>query len=390
MKFSKQCRHTRPRRLPSITRALLAMLALYGASASAQYGPMPPMPMPPPMPPPSSAAGTFVMTSLVSNGAVMGTMTDVNLVNPWGLAEGPDSPVWVANNATQTATAYDSAGVLRASVSLPASSRGPADPTGIVFNSTTDFAVTNGAASAPAQFIMDGAHGTVMAWSQAVDALHAFTVYDDGAGGAVYKGLTLANNGSANLLYATDFHNGKVDVFDAQFHKVPVPGGFADPQLPAGYSPFGIQAMSLGGMPVVVVTYAQHTPQDLDDEVKGPGLGLVNLFDLNGMLLKHLVGSGMQLNAPWAAVLAPASFGSLGNMLLIGNFGDGAINAFDPNTGAFVGSLKNASGQPLAIEGLWGLQFGMDANNNPVPILYFAAGIASQTQGLFGRIDPQP
>jgi uncharacterized protein (TIGR03118 family) len=329
------------------------------------------------------------MTPLVSNGAVMGTVNDPNLINPWGLAASPDGPTWVANNATQTATAYDGAGNPQFITALPAGMRGAADATGLVFNSTQDFTLSNGSASAPATFIFDGEGGTLLAWSPNIDPMSAMITYDDGSGGAVYKGLTLATTGSANLLYATDFHNNKVDVFDGQFHKVNVPGGFADPQLPQGYAPFGIQALSLAGATVIVVTYAQHTADDPDEDVEGPGLGLVNVFDTNGTLLRHLVAPGGNLNAPWGVVRAPENFGSLSNMLLIGNFGDGVINAFDPNSGAFVDALRDASGQPIANDGLWGLRFGNGALNQPTNTLFFAAGIADEAAGLYGRIDMQ-
>jgi uncharacterized protein (TIGR03118 family) len=330
------------------------------------------------------------MTPLVSNGAVTATVTDPNLVNPWGIALAPGLPVWVANNATQTSTAYDPAGTLQITVSLPATARGPAAPTGLVFNGTADFVMSNAMASAPAQFIMAGESGALLAWSLDVDPANALIVYDDGAAGAVYKGLAIANNGSVNQLYAADFHNGKVDVFDGQFQKIAVTGGFIDPQLPEGYAPFGIQAVTLGGIPMIIVTYAQHTADNMDEEVPGPGLGIVDVFDPNGSLLRRLVSPGAQANAPWGIALAPATFGSLGNLLLVGNFGDGVINAFDPNSGAFVDTVKDASGMPIVNEGLWGLAFAVDANNQPTPTLYFAAGIASEAAGLFGRIDTPP
>jgi uncharacterized protein (TIGR03118 family) len=376
----------RRRRTCYATATLFLLMLGISSVASGQYPPDPPMPPPPPPPGPSSA---FLMTSIVSNGSVEGTIADPNLINPWGVAAAPGGPIWVANNATQTATAYDGAGARQIVVNLPADARGPAGATGLVFNSTADFVISNGTASAPAQFIFNGEAGALLAWSLGIDPANAMTVYADGAGGAVYKGLAIASNGAANLLYATDFHNGKVDVFDAQFHKITVPGGFADPRLPPGYAPFGIQAVPLNGTTVIVVTYAQHTPENPDEDVQGPGLGLVNIFDVNGALLRNLVGVGMQLNAPWGVALAPASFGSLANMLLIGNFGDGAIVAYDPNSGAFVDMLKNASGQPIVIDGLWGMTFGNDSNNQPAATLFFAAGIAEETAGLYGRIDVQ-
>ena len=373
----------------------LGMVVLTAAfSVNAQvYPPPPPMP-PPTMPPgtpsaPPGAPSAFVMTPLVSNGAVPGTVSDLALINPWGIAASPDSPIWVANNATQTATAYDGAGSKAITVALPAGTRGAADATGIVFNATPDFVVSNGIASAPATFILDGEGGTLLAWAQNVDAANAIVTYDDGAGGAVYKGLAIAPNGDANLLYAADFSNAKVDAFDGRFQKVGVPGRFEDPQLPQGYAPFGIQALSLEGQTVILVAYAQQTPEAPGEELQGEGLGVVNLFDTNGTLIRNLVGPGAQLNAPWAAVVAPANFGSLGNMLLIGNFGDGVINAFDPTTGAFVDAVKDAAGQPIANDGLWGLVFGNGANGQSATSLYFAAGIGEEAAGVYGRIDVQ-
>jgi len=373
---------------------LLAALCGYAGSASGQdYGPIPPyppMPIPTPAPGPPATPAAFAETVLVSNGAVSGTAVDANLINPWGVARAPDGPMWVANNATQTATVYDGAGnKLPPVVNLPGGTNGPAAATGLVFNGTEDFVVGNGTASGAAPFIFAGEGGTLLAWSPAVDAANAIIVHDDGAGGAVYKGLALAGNGGTNFLYATDFHNGKVDMFDAQFQKVAAPGGFTDPVLPPGYAPFGIQALEVGGQTVIVVTYAQRAT-DSDEDVPGAGLGLVNVFDIQGVLLRHLVPVGGNLNAPWGVALAPASFGSLASTVLIGNFGDGIINAYDPLSGAFVGTIKDASGQPLVNEGLWGLAFGNDTNSQPATTLYFTAGIADEAAGLYGRIDLRP
>jgi uncharacterized protein (TIGR03118 family) len=372
--------------------ALLTALSTYAGSLSAQSYPMPPptpppAPMPPPTPAPPPTTGTYVMMPLVSNGTVMNTMNDPALINPWGIALSPDSPMWVANNATETATAYDGAGNQLIAVALPSGSRGPADPTGLVFNSTPEFPVSNGTAAAPATFIFDGEGGTLQAWNLSINPTSTSIAYDDGPGGAVYKGLAIANNGAANLLYATDFHNSKIDVFDGQFQKTSVPGGFVDPQLPPGFSPFGIQAVPLNGSTVIVVTYAQHAADNPDDELDAPGAGVVNLFDVNGTLLKRFTVPGSNLNAPWGVVLAPADFGALSNLLLVGNFGDGIINAFDPNSGAFVDTVKDAAGQPIANDGLWGLTFGNGTNNQPTNTLFFAAGINDETAGVYGRID---
>ena len=330
----------------------------------------------------------FSMSSLVSDGAVTAATTDANLKNPWGIVFGPTTPVWIANNGTGTSTLYDGTGTKQAlTVSLPAGLNGSADATGIVFNgSSTDFVVTQGTASGVAPFIFDGEGGTIMGWSPAVDATHAIIGYDDGAGGAVYKGLAIANDGTANHLYATDFHNGKVDVFDATFAKVTVTGGFTDSTLPAGYAPFGIQALQIGGQTRIVVTYAQKDPQS-NDEVAGAGFGLVNVFDTSGTLVTHLVPVGHELNAPWGVALAPDGFGTMSNALLIGNFADGVINAYDPVTGAFLGALHDGAGNVIATPGLWGMAFGNGARNQPTTTLYIAAGIADEVDGLYARID---
>ena len=335
-----------------------------------------------------NAPSAFSMSALVSDGAVAAVTTDANLVNPWGIVFGPGTPVWVANNGTETSTLYDGTGnALPLIVHLPDGLNGSADPTGIVFNvSSTDFVVTQGNATGVARFIFDGEGGTIMGWSPTVDATHALIGYDDGAGGAVYKGLAIANDGTANHLYATDFHNGKVDVFDATFTKVTVAGGFTDVTLPADYKPFGIQAVQIAGQTRIVVTYAKKDPAS-NDEVAGAGLGLVDVFDTAGTLVTHLVAADGKLNAPWGVAMAPAGFGTLSNSLLIGNFADGVINGYDPVTGAFVGTLQDSNGQPIATPGLWGIAFGNGARNQPTTTLFFAAGIADEADGLYGRID---
>lgn len=328
------------------------------------------------------------MSALISDGSVSGTTSDPKLINPWGIVFAPGRPAWVANNATQTSTLYDgTGGVLPLIVNLPGGINGAADATGIVFNgSTTDFVVTNGTQTAAAAFIFAGEGGTLLGWSPTVNGTNAFIAYDDGAGGAVYKGLAIAADSGANFLYAADFHNNKVDVFDKSFLKVTVAGGFADATLPAGYAPFGIQTLTIGTQTVIYVTYAQRATGS-DDNVNGAGLGLVNVFDTKGTLIKRLVSTGAALNAPWGVALAPANFGTLSNSVLIGNFGDGVINAYNPDTGAFVDSIKNSAGQPIANAGLWGIAFGNGARNQPTTTLYFAAGIANELAGVYGRID---
>jgi uncharacterized protein (TIGR03118 family) len=329
------------------------------------------------------------MSALVSDGSVKAATTDAKLVNPWGVVFAPGAPVWVANNGTQSSTLYDGTGIdIPLVVAIPAGINGDADPTGIVYNGTSDFVVTEGTASAPAKFIFDGEGGTLTAWAQSVDVHNAIIVYDDGNGGAAYKGLAIAADASgANRLYATDFHNNKIDVFDGAFHKVTASGGFTDSTLPAGYAPFGIQALTVQGQTLLYVGYAQQQAPENHDNANGAGLGIVDVFDTQGTLKTHLIAAGGKLNAPWGIALAPDKFGTFSNDLLIGNFGDGAINAFDPSTGAFIGTISDANGQPILTPGLWGIAFGNGAQNQPTTTLYFAAGIADEADGLYGRID---
>ncbi|MBS0365069.1 MAG: TIGR03118 family protein [Proteobacteria bacterium] len=335
------------------------------------------------------ATSTYTMTQLVSNGSVSAHSTDAKLVNPWGIAFAPGAPVWVANNGSQTSTLYDGAGAPQSLVvAIPPGLNGPANPTGVVFNGDGGFTVSKGTASATATFIFDGEGGTLTGWAQSVDAQNAIVMYDDGAGGAVYKGLALARDGGgAAHLYAADFHNNKVDVFDSSWSKVAVAGGFKDSTLPAGYAPFGIQALTVQNQTLIYVAYAQQQAPQNHDNTIGAGLGLVDVFDTAGNLKSHLIDAGGKLNAPWGMALAPAKFGSLSNALLVGNLGDGWINAFNPQTGAFMGTVQDSGKQPIAIDGLWGIAFGNDALNQPSTTLFFAAGIAHGVDGLYGRID---
>jgi uncharacterized protein (TIGR03118 family) len=320
--------------------------------------------------------------ALASDGVIAAAHTDSNLQNAWGVAFAPGGPVWIADNNSNKATVYDGSGTPQPTVvNIPAGVNGPANPTGQVFNGTADFVITTSAGSAPAQFIFAGEGGTITGWAQGVSGTTATIAYDDGAGAAVYKGLALGNNGSANRLYATDLHNGKVDVFDTHFQKVPMPGAFTDPMIPTGFAPFGIRA--IGSQ--LYVTYARQDAT-AHDEVLGVGLGYVNVFDFNGQLLKRFASAGV-LNAPWGIALAPSGFGSVAGQLLIGNFGDGTINGFDPASGASLGAITLASGKKLAVPGLWDLAFGNGAPNQPSGALFYTAGPNNQTDGVFGRID---
>jgi uncharacterized protein (TIGR03118 family) len=377
------------RQLISILAAILLTACGHGDPPGGQAG------SPPPPTTSTASVAPFVESPLVSDGSIPAKVTDANLKNPWGIVFGAGTVVWVANNATQTSTLYEGTGLKQGAagvpaplvVAIPAGMGGPADITGIVANSsTTDFKISKGVLSGPPRFIFAGEGGTITAWSPEVDKLNALTAYDDGAGGAVYKGLAIASNGTANFLYATDFHNNKVDVFDLNYHKVTTTGGFIDSSLPSGYAPFGIQAFSTNGQTQIYVTYAQQVPGSMDN-ANGKGLGLVNVFDVRGALLKHLIPVGGALNAPWGVALAPDKFGPAAGKILIGNFGSGNIEVYDPATGADAGPLSDALNQPLKIDGLWGIAFGNGAHNQPTTTLYFAAGTGGETGGLYGRID---
>jgi uncharacterized protein (TIGR03118 family) len=290
--------------------------------------------------------------------------------------------VWISDNGTQRATLYDGNGVPQSLVvTIPAGTSGPSNPTGVVFNGTTDFVVSQAGKSGVGVFIFAGEAGTLTAWSPAVNATQAVTMFDDGSGGAVYKGLALASNNGANFLFAADFHNNKIDVFDRSFTKVTIAGAFQDPALPAGFAPFGIQAIGSK----LYVTYAKQDG-DAHDDVKGPGLGFVNVFDTAGRMIQRFA-SGGPLNAPWGAAMAPSNFARFAHDILIGNFGDGTINAFNANTGMFDGTLQRNDGTQIVEDGLWGIAFGNGLNNQPTNTLFFAAGPNDEANGVYGRID---
>jgi uncharacterized protein (TIGR03118 family) len=339
-------------------------------------------------PPGSGMSPSYVATPIVSDvnastNPYNSPNVDANLVNAWGIAFNPNGFVWVANAGTSTSTLYDGNGVPQTLVvAIPAGAAGTANPTGIVYNGSAGFVVSAAGVSAASPFIFVGEAGTLSGWSPTVQRNASITVYDGAPSGTVYKGLALASSGGANFLYATDFHNRRVDVFDSTFAKITVAGGFTDPTLPAGYAPFGIQAIGAS----VYVTFAKQDAA-AHDNVDGVGLGLVDVFDTTGHFVKRLVDVGGVLNAPWGLALAPANFGPLSNALLVANFGDGRINAFDAATGAPLGNLTKSGGTPIAIDGLWGIAFGNGLNSQPTNTLFFTGGPAGETHGVYGRID---
>ena len=332
-------------------------------------------------------ATSYIAHDLVSNQPGVAPLTDPTLQNGWGISLGPTGPtIWVSSNGGGVSELYtgDVNGTpLVKNPGLGAVNVPAGDPTGQVFNSTTDFVVHNGTASAPAVFIFATESGIISGWNPTVpppapsaDAQVGYTAPD----GAVYKGIALATNGGANFLYATDFHNNKIDVLDKNFAIAPqAAGAFTDPNLPTGYAPFGIA--TIGGK--LYVSYAQQGPGTMD-EVDGPGKGFIDVYTTDGHLQQRLVSHG-KLDAPWGMVQATANFGEFSNDLLVGNFGDGTINVYDPTSGKFLGTLKT-DGKAVTIDGLWGLAFGNGGTAGDANTLYYAAGPNDEADGLFGKI----
>ncbi|WP_129778049.1 TIGR03118 family protein [Peristeroidobacter soli] len=319
---------------------------------------------------------------LVSNGGIPANFTDPNLINAWGVAFNPNGFVWVNAADAGKSVLYDGNGQPQSLVvTVPGPGGGAGNPTGIVFSGGMDFVVTNGTTNGPARFLFATEQGTIAGWAPNVNATNALTAVDNSARKAHYTGLALSGNGTTHLLYAANFSQARIDVFDGTFKAIDVSGGFADPKLPKLYAPFGIQA--IGGD--IYVTYAKQEEAGGDEEQQGAGLGIVNVFDPQGTLIRRIATRG-PLNAPWGIALAPASFGGFGGALLIGNLGDGTINAFGPRSGKFLGSLKGADRQPLHVDGLWGLQFGNGISGQQTNALFWAAGPNDESDGAYGVI----
>jgi len=357
----------------SVRLAFVAGCLLLGARANAQH---------------------YTQANLVSDQMGVAAVQDVNLVNPWGLARSSGSPWWTANNGMGNSTLFNTSAatptVLGLVVTIPsASGSDPGVPTGTVFNGTPAFQLANGNA---AHFLFVTEDGTVSGWNTG-------TVAEIKAKnpGAVYKGAAIASNGGAWFLYATNFAQGRIDVFDASFTRVSKGGGdhhdvmrndrdddgpnsFVDHRLPRGFSPFGIQ--NIGGE--LYVTFAKRDPATNDD-VKGPGLGYVDVFSPSGRLVRRLQ-HGDWLNAPWGVALAPSDFGAFSHDLLVGQFGSGEIAAYDVTTGRFLGKMRDAMDNVLTIDGLWAIAFGNGAAAGPLNTLFFTAGPNDEANGLFGSL----
>jgi uncharacterized protein (TIGR03118 family) len=349
------------------------------------------------------AQSFYRQINLVSDPNLAGVahFTDPSLLNPWGLANNPASPWWVADNGTGVVTSYNGQGVKQSLVvTIPPPASSPAGttaaPTGIVSNSTAGFVISQGQPSgsqdppsAPSSFIVATEDGTLAGWNPTVDATQAILVVDNSANavdgftlGAVYKGLALGSTPEGTFLYVANFRDGVVEMYDATFAFVKA---FTDPTITPdastpGFAPFRPQIIG----DRLYVTFALQDDQRHDD-VKGPGHGFIDIFDLNGTFIRQLT-AGEPLDSPWGVELAPGDFGPFSNALLVGNFGDGRINAFNPDTGAFLGSLAHRDGQVIVINSLWGVHFGNDGAAGKHNELFFNAGINNEMNGLFGKI----
>lgn len=350
-------------------------------------------------------ANRYVQTNLTSDLPNVAPNTDPVLQNAWGVAFTPAaSPFWISDNATGCSTLYDGAGVpqpatpLRVKLPLPGGmvpptacmhndpnhplNPTPAAPTGLVWNPTTSpmtgFLVPG--TTLPATFIWDTEDGTIAAWTGGLTPPDQAVLAADNSPGAVYKGLVFGVNSQGVFLFATNFRAGTVDVFDHNYKPFTTKGGFADPRIPSGFAPFGIQNIN-GDL---FVTYAKQNAAKHDD-VAGRGNGFVDVFDTDGNLVRRFASRG-SLNSPWGVVRASFAFGRFSGDILVGNFGDGRINAFDSD-GHFLGAIRDPKGKPISIDGLWTLTLG-GGRNSSSDTLYFTAGPNGETDGLFGTITP--
>ncbi|HVY91426.1 MAG TPA: TIGR03118 family protein [Bryobacteraceae bacterium] len=329
-----------------------------------------------------SGANSYRVVNLVSNVAGAAAVTDPGLVDPWGFSN-PGTPFWLSDHGSGLSTVYAATGVASSLVvTIPAAGgSGTGKPTGQVQNSAgAAFKLSNGG---NASFIFASEDGLITAWNNAIGRVAEVKI-DNSSKNAVYKGLAIGTSAAGGTLYGANFRSGKIDTWGPGFAPVTLAGSFNDSQVPSGYAPFNIWNLNSK-------LYVEYAKQDANQflDVGGPGTGYVAVFDLNGNLLQHLI-SGGALNSPWGVAIAPAGWGAFGGALIVGNFGDGRINAFDATSGAFLGALQDTSGNPITISGLWGIVFGTGTRAD-VNTLYFCAGIPNGSQvarGLLGTIAP--
>lgn len=338
---------------------------------------------------PLSAANSYYRHNLVSDLTGLADHVDPNLVNPWGNAFGASTPFWIANNGSGTSTLYDGTGnLIPLVVNVPAGGGAttPGKVTGVIFSGASTFKV----GGQTAFFIFCTEDGTISGWNPSVDKTHAKIMVDNSKSGAQYKGCTVGGTSTAPLLYAADLPNGKIDVWDANLNAVTgMP--FTNSAVPSGFGPFNIQ--NLGG--TLYVAYAQQSSRGMPGgygygnmHAAAAGSGYVASFNMSGVLVMNMSGQGA-LNSPWGLAIAPAAFGDFAGMLLVGNFGDGMIHAFNPSTGAMAGTLNDENGAPIAIDGLWSLNFG-NGTVSDQDTLYFTAGIQGRVHGLLGSLQAAP
>ncbi len=327
----------------------------------------------------------YTRVNLVSDIAGVARFADPNLVNPWGLVSSATSPFWISDNGGNASTLYNGHGQafpigspLVVRIPSPTAPTG-GTPTGVVFNGSFNFVISQNAKSGAALFLFATEDGTILGWNPNVNLTSAVIAKDNSGTGAVYKGLAIASTANGNFIYATNFHAGVVEIYDKSFTLVKT---FTDPNVDANFAPFGIQ--NIDGK--LWVTFALQKLPDKHDDQAGPGNGYVDVFDTEGNMIRRFASHGT-LNSPWGLALAPVNFGKFSGQLLVGNFGDGRINAFDAADGSFDGQMIDPEGNPLTINGLWALRFGGGApNNGRTDQLFFTAGIADESHGLFGFI----
>lgn len=318
---------------------------------------------------------TFRQINLVASQVGLGAQTvDFSLINPWGIVFNQTGELWVANNGSGTATAYGPDGTrLSPIITIPGSGVAIGKPTGIALNTTTDFQIGGDVGGdGPAEFIFAGEDGTISAWNAITGG--ARVVIDRSSDNAVYTGIAIAVSSGANLLFATDFRNDRIDVYDRNFDFV---RSFGDPTIPLGFAPFGIA--NVGGQ--LFVTYAKQGTLSTTIDEPGLGNGYVDVFNSDGTFSRRFAARG-RLNSPWGIALAPPGFGPFGGDILIGNFGDGTIGAYNPGTGLFHDVIRDINQDPIVLQGLWGLTFRSGT-------LYFASGPAGESRGLLGTITPR-
>ncbi|HET7890599.1 MAG TPA: TIGR03118 family protein [Candidatus Sulfotelmatobacter sp.] len=325
----------------------------------------------------SAQTNSYTQTNLSSDTAGTATLTSPDLINPWGIAFVPGNPFWIADNNNGKTTLYDKTGNLLGNFTIPPphGSSAASTPTGVVANTQDGFKV----AGISSQFIFATEDGTISGWYPTLPT--AVLAVDNSTHGVVYKGLALVSNNGTNTLLAANFNSGTVEAFDTNFNPVTLAGSFADPTLPSGFAPFGIHVI---GANQVLITYAQQDTAK-HDPIHAAGAGYVTLFDTQGNFVRRVASQG-NLNSPWGATIAPSTFGMFQRALLIGNFGDGTINAFDLNSGNLLGQLQDAHGNVITNASLWELLFDARGQTGNPNTLYFTAGLNNEQHGLFGAI----